>query len=274
MINWTDIDAIKGYVSVINWTDIDAIKGKTFEMWADITDSTHGLAAIKNAVDAINFTAIDNKLGTFNGTDTAASLLYDIKTSVQNITATVDFTPVLNAISGLDAKLGNFTGTDTVATLLYDIKAKVDTAGSDTTAVKSLLYDPLNGIMDIQGNIDAIWYRIDLILADLNGWFGTGGTYSKTAQVSPANGTASAVGAGIETTLYESTTVSTIHLTVKITTTGSAEVRFYTDPANPTQFVAVASGSYSGSGASWKVTITSTASYDYTFALTSTYPPT
>jgi len=142
------------------------------------------------------------------------------------------------------------------------------------TATKDLLYGPLTGIMDIQGNIDALWYRIDLTLYNLDHWFGTGGTYSKTAQVSVANGTASAIGAGTETTLYESTTVSTIQLTVKITTAGTAEVRFYVDPANPTQFVTVGSGSWSGSGAAWKVTILSTASYAYSFALTSTHPPT
>jgi hypothetical protein len=149
-INWTDITMIKGYVDDINWTDITTIKTYVIDIEAKLDNSTYGLSAIKTAVDAINFTAISNKLGTFTGTDTVASLLYDIKTSVQNITATVDFTPVLNAISGLDAKLGTFTGTDTVASLLYDIKASVSAinmeqfhAGTYTTTAPTLT-NPVN----------------------------------------------------------------------------------------------------------------------------------
>ncbi len=135
---------IKTSVSAINWTDIAIIKSYVIDIEAKLDNSTYGLAAIKTAVDAINFTAIDNKLGSFAGTDTVASLLYDIKASVQNITVTVDFTPVLEAISGLDAKIGNFTGTDTVASLLYDIKTSVGAINwTDITAIKAKI-DTIN----------------------------------------------------------------------------------------------------------------------------------
>jgi hypothetical protein len=76
------------------------------------------------------FTTINNKLGTFIGTDTVASLLYDIKTAVE----------------GVSDKLGTFIGTDTVASLLYDIKTAVggvsDKLGTfiGTDTVASLLY--------------------------------------------------------------------------------------------------------------------------------------
>jgi hypothetical protein len=77
------------------------------------------------------FTNINNKLGTFTGTDTVASLLYDIKTAV----TALDLTPVISAINSVSAKLGTFSGSDTVASLLYDIKTAV--TALDLTPVRA-----------------------------------------------------------------------------------------------------------------------------------------
>jgi fibronectin type 3 domain-containing protein len=73
-------------------------------MWADITDSTHGLVAIKNAVDAINFTAIDNKLGAYNPGDTVASLLYDIKIAVSAINW-ADVQAILSKVTNIENEI-------------------------------------------------------------------------------------------------------------------------------------------------------------------------
>jgi hypothetical protein len=115
---------IKTSVSAINWTDITTIKSYVIDIKAKLDNTTYGLAAIKNAVDAINFTSIDNKLGTFTGTDTVAILLTDIKTSVSAI-----------------------NWTDITA-----IKAKTDTINwADITSIKStttLSIDYLWGLQD------------------------------------------------------------------------------------------------------------------------------
>jgi hypothetical protein len=84
------------------------------------------------------FTNINNKLGTFTGTDTVASLLYDIKTAVAKLgtfTGTDTVASLLYDIKTAVAKLGTFTGTDTVASLLYDIKTAV--AALDLTPVRA-----------------------------------------------------------------------------------------------------------------------------------------
>jgi len=105
--------------------------------------SVHGIDTIQAIVTAIEakldqygsfwnftntwFTTISNKLGVFTGTDTVASLLYDIKTSV----IAINFTSI-------DNKLGTFSGTDTVASLLYNIKTSVSTINwTDITAIKA-----------------------------------------------------------------------------------------------------------------------------------------
>lgn len=115
---------IKTSVIAINWTDITTIKSYVIDIEAKLDNTTYGLAAIKTAVDAINFTSIDNKLGTFTGTNTVASLLTDIKTSVSTI-----------------------NWTDITA-----IKAKTDTINwADITTIKSttsLSIDYLWGLQD------------------------------------------------------------------------------------------------------------------------------
>jgi hypothetical protein len=115
---------IRTSVSAINWTDITTIKSYVIDIKAKLDNTTYGLAAIKTAVDAINFTSIDNKLGTFTGTNTVASLLTDIKTSV----STINWTDI------------------TV------IKAKTDTINwADITTIKSttsLSIDYLWGLQD------------------------------------------------------------------------------------------------------------------------------
>jgi hypothetical protein len=107
------------------------------------------------------FTTINNKLGTFTGTDTVASLLYAIEAKLDDASRWVSdadlsaaVSTITSAISEVSAKLGTFTGTDTVASLLYDIKGAVSniaTAISEVSAklgtftgtdtVASLLYE-------------------------------------------------------------------------------------------------------------------------------------
>jgi len=78
------------------------------------------------------FTLINNKLGTFTGTDTVASLLYAIEAKLDDASRWVSdadlsaaVSMITSAISEVSAKLGTFTGTDTVASLLYQIRAAV-----------------------------------------------------------------------------------------------------------------------------------------------------
>jgi len=133
---------IKTSVSAMNLTDIAIIKSYVIDIEAKLDNTTYGLAAIKNAVDAINFTAIDNKLGTFTGTDTAASLLYNIKTSVSAINWT-DITAIKTAVQTdipstltlIKAKTDAINWTDITA-----IKAQTDTINwADITAIKAEL---------------------------------------------------------------------------------------------------------------------------------------
>ena len=131
---------------------IEALERKLDNVLSNLTSPDFGLSTIKAAISLISA-----KLGTFSGTDTVASLLYEIKASVSAINWTditaikgavealpskidsakeeiltaisgisVDLTPVLDAISGLNAKLGAFNGTDTVASLLYDIRGRLE----------------------------------------------------------------------------------------------------------------------------------------------------
>jgi hypothetical protein len=183
------LSAIKNAINQVQ-TTLNAVALKVDAIYTEITNNTYGLAAIKGAISGL-----DVKLGAFNGTDTAASLLYEIKASVQNITATVDFTPVLNAISGLDAKLGNFTGTDTVATLLYNIKTSVSAINwADITSILTkvtsiedkILLAPSELKFDF-GTATSLWEHDYIQITETTaysadtgyGWTNTSGLYSR-----------------------------------------------------------------------------------------------
>jgi hypothetical protein len=103
---------------------------------------------VKAAVDGVSA-----KLGTFTGTDTVASLLYAIEARLDDTSRWVSdadlssaVSTITSAINDVSAKLGTFTGTDTVASLLYDVKAAVDGVSAKlgtftgTDTVASLLY--------------------------------------------------------------------------------------------------------------------------------------
>jgi hypothetical protein len=109
--------------------------------WADLTGYID--SAKYEIISAIS--GLNSKLGTFTGTDTVASLLYDIKGAVSSIedslvgvelnvgeiltkldSETYGLAAIKNAISDLSRSLGTFTGTDTVASLLYDIRSKLE----------------------------------------------------------------------------------------------------------------------------------------------------
>jgi hypothetical protein len=198
------------------------------------------------------FTIISGKLGTFTGTDTVSSLLYDIKTMLASgppfgdlvtknwdeFTAYIDsakeeiVTAVSDAkssvISVIDSakselsaavsvvsnKLGTFTGTDTVSSLLYDINDKLD-------AVKP------------------------------------------AAQVASNSGSITFTASG-STTIYTGAKVGSV--TVSLSTSGissgeSVGIRYYINPSNPALYIqkTVVSGrntdGWTDPAAAWKVEI-------------------
>ena len=120
----------------------DIPPGPPLEASAPIVVAAPGFAALMAAIMDIEakldpggafytfvnngFTTINNNLGTFTGTDTVASLLYDIRGAVSNIAT---------AISEVSAKLGTFTGADTVASLLYQIRTAVTALETAVTAL-------------------------------------------------------------------------------------------------------------------------------------------
>ena len=163
----------------------DIPPGPPLEASAPIVVAAPGFAALMAAIQDIEakldpggafytfvnnwFTIINNKLGTFTGTDTVASLLYaieaklddasrwvsdaDLSAAVSTITSAISevsaklgtFGPgetvkslldgIRTAVDGVSAKLGTFTGTDTVASLLYQIRAAV--TALDLTPVRA-----------------------------------------------------------------------------------------------------------------------------------------
>ena len=142
--------SINDSVSVINWTDIAAIKT------AVKTDIPATLELIKAKTD---------KLGTFTGTDTVASLLSEIKGATGQVNATLNtvankvnsigesLTSVVDALGEFREVLGEFGEGETVAGLLHEIKGKLDqlsivnpvqfSAGSYSTA-KPTSTNPVN----------------------------------------------------------------------------------------------------------------------------------
>jgi len=293
--------------------------------------------------------AIENKLGTFAGTDTVASLLYDIKETVEGIS--LDLTPVLNAISdaksailsaisNLDEKLGTFAGTDTVASLLYEIKntigsllgqildgldalegkldnlssavsgllttahfdevvsgiqgslAKLGTfAGTDTVA--SLLYEIKDATLSIEDSLVGMEVNVGQILAKLGTFAGTDTVASllyeirgMLANITPArassgSGTITFTASG-STTIYTGTKVGTV--TVSISTSGigygeSVRIRYYIDPTKPTLYIqktVTANANTAGwtdTAAAWKVEINYTGTGTVNWAYSVIYPP-
>jgi outer membrane murein-binding lipoprotein Lpp len=148
MAGTTSANATLNVVSIdvqVIMSAIEALERKLDNVLSNLTSPDFGLSTIKAAISLISA-----KLGVFSGTDTVASLLYEIKASVSAINWT-DITAIKGAvealpskidsakseiISGLNAKFGAFNGTDTVASLLYDIRSKLEaiTAGAQAAS--------------------------------------------------------------------------------------------------------------------------------------------
>jgi hypothetical protein len=108
-------------------------------------------------------TQVVGKLGMFSGSDTVASLLYDIKTAVDGVSDKLGtFGPgetvkgLLDDIKSAVDKLGTFTGTDTVASLLYAIEAKLDDASrwvsdADLSTAVSTITSAISEVSDKLG---------------------------------------------------------------------------------------------------------------------------
>jgi hypothetical protein len=194
--------------------------------WADLTGYID--SAKSEIISAIS--GLDSKLGAFTGTDTVASLLYDIKGAVSSIedslvgvelnvgeiltkldSETYGLAAIKNAISDLSRSLGTFTGTDTVASLLYDIRSK------------------LEGLT--------------------------------AAQAASGSGSRSFTSSGT-VIIYQGSKVGTVTVSIKTAGVYSGEyliVRYYIDPNNPNIYIekTVASGidarGWTDTAAAWKV---------------------
>jgi hypothetical protein len=103
---------------------IDEIKDKLDIIGPKVDSLVTSIGTIDFKVDAIIL-----RLGSFVGTDTVASLLYDIKAALgtfgpgETVKSLLD--GIRTAVDGVSAKLGTFNGTDTVASLLYEIRTAV-----------------------------------------------------------------------------------------------------------------------------------------------------
>jgi hypothetical protein len=224
------VNDIKAKTDTIVWNDVIAIKDTvTTNLDAKISSV---LAAIDSAKSEITsaISGLDSKLGAFTGTDTVASLLYDIKGAVSSIedslvgvelnvgeiltkldSETYGLAAIKNAISDLSRSLGTFTGTDTVASLLYDIRSK------------------LEGLT--------------------------------AAQAASGSGSRSFTSSGT-VIIYQGSKVGTVTVSIKTAGVYSGEyliVRYYIDPNNPNIYIekTVASGidarGWTDTAAAWKV---------------------
>jgi hypothetical protein len=104
---------IKTSVSAMNLTDIAIIKSYVIDIEAKLDNTTYGLAAIKNAVDAINFTALETKVDAIklktdamNWTDIAA--IKGVVDAIKLKTDTInwaDITSILTKVTNIEDKI-------------------------------------------------------------------------------------------------------------------------------------------------------------------------
>jgi uncharacterized protein (DUF2141 family) len=141
-----------------------------------LTDDTFGLNAIKAAVELVRtrvetiggtllgaINSVSDKLGTFTGTDTVASLLYAIEAKLDDASRWVSdadlsaaVSTITSAINDVSNKLGTFGPGETVKSLLYAIEAKLDDASrwvsdADLSAAVSTITSAINDVSNKLG---------------------------------------------------------------------------------------------------------------------------
>jgi hypothetical protein len=234
-------------------SDIDKLELKFHEggsFWTFINNwFTTIQNAISNAMNAIleAIGAIDAKLGSFSEGDTVASLLYEIKASIQNMNVTVDLTPILN-------ELENETyGLAAIKNAVSDLSEQLSSAVESITS----------NLSDINKTLSAIKLKTDTI-----NW--TDITYIKNKldaitapQVTSSGGSTTFTSSGTSV-IYEGAKVGTVTVSLKTTGVSYGErlrIRYYTDPNNPTVYIekTVVSGTntlgWTDTAAAWKVEI-------------------
>ena len=230
-------------------SDIDKLELKFHEggsFWTFIND---WFTTIQNAMNAIlgAIGAIDAKLGSFSEGDTVASLLYEIKASIQNMNVTVDLTPILN-------ELRNETyGLAAIKNAVSDLSEQLSSAVESITS----------NLSDIKITLSAIKQKTDTI-----NW--TDITYIKnkldamTAPQVTSGGGSTTFTSSSTSVIYEGAKVGTVTVSLKTTGVGYGErlrIRYYTDPNNPTVYIekTVVSGTntlgWTDTAAAWKVEI-------------------
>jgi len=288
------------------------------EIKAMLKNEDYGLAALRLAINSLSsrveeiagaimdkLSAIESKLGTFTGTDTVASLLYNIGGGVKDIKAKTDTivwndviaikdivttnldakissvlaaidsakSEIASAISGLDKKLGAFTGTDTVASLLYDIKGAVSSIEDSLVGVELNVGEILTKLDSETYGLAAIKNAISDLSRSLGTFTGTDTVASllydirskleglTAAQAASGSGSRSFTSSGT-VIIYQGSKVGTVTVSIKTAGVYSGEyliVRYYIDPNNPNIYIekTVASGidvrGWTDTAAAWKV---------------------
>jgi hypothetical protein len=237
-------------------SDIDKLELKFHEggsFWTFINNwFTTIQNAISNAMNAIleAIGAIDAKLGSFSEGDTVASLLYEIKASIQNMNVTVDLTPILN-------ELENETyGLAAIKNAVSNLSGQLSQLSSAVESITSNLSDIKTTLGDIKLKTDTInWQDITYIKNKLDA--------ITAPQVTSGGGSTTFTSSGTSV-IYEGAKVGTVTVSLKTTGVGYGErlrIRYYTDPNNPTVYIekTVVSGTntlgWTDTAAAWKVEI-------------------
>jgi hypothetical protein len=232
-------------VTSIEISLLETIKAEVEKIEAKLDNSDFGLGAIKTAIDTLAtrieeiagtimqaVSNIDAKLGSFHTGDTVASLLYEIKASIQNMNVTVDLTPILN-------ELRNETyGLAAIKSAVSDLSEQLSSAVESITS----------NLSDINTTVTYIKNKLDAITAP---------------QVTSGGGSTTFTSSGTSV-IYEGAKVGTVTVSLKTTGVGYGErlrIRYYTDPNNPTVYIekTVVSGTntlgWTDTAAAWKVEI-------------------
>jgi hypothetical protein len=230
-------------------SDIDKLELKFHEGGSFWTFINNWFTTIQNAMNAIlgAIGAIDAKLGSFSEGDTVASLLYEIKASIQNMNVTVNLTPILN-------ELRNET---------YGLAAIKNAVSNLSEQLSSAVESITSSLSDIKTTLGAIKQKTDTI-----NWQDI--TYIKNKldaitapQVTSGGGSTTFTSSGTSV-IYEGAKVGTVTVSLKTTGVSYGErlrIRYYTDPNNPTVYIekTVVSGTntlgWTDTAAAWKVEI-------------------
>ncbi|MEM2873151.1 MAG: hypothetical protein QXD82_03165 [Nitrososphaerales archaeon] len=176
---------IKAKTDTIDWADVTSIKGYVDEVESLLKDGNYGLSAIKTKVGDI-----------YTWLTTDANIVDDSELAATESAIT---TAISNHDSDIKALIGDLDGSirgwTTLVGALDDIKGKIE--GIDLSGLLTKTYFDSIFTTARLANIDLI----TTINSKLDGWFGTGGKYEKTAQID--GGVATLALTTTETTIIE-----------------------------------------------------------------------